>query len=321
MKYKNYYEILEVGKDASQDEIKKSFRKLAKKYHPDTNKGDNTVEAKFKEINEAYEVLGDKEKRKKYDQLGKGMNFGQDQNFDPSQYGFGNNMRYEYSSSGNSGFSDFFDMFFGGGSGGINLDEIFRQQGRSSQTSGGKRFSRKNPAKGADIEAKIEITPEEAFKASSKRIGLNFGSHNQTIDFKIPKDIQPGGKVKLAGQGQPGINGGPAGDLYLSVEFIPGRFKIDGSNLEGTINLTPWEAATGTEIPYDTIDGHINVKIPAGIQTDNKIRVGGQGYRSRSGKRGDLMLRVRIVNPTNLSAKEKELYEKLKEISTYKPSR
>ncbi len=321
MKYKDYYEILGVGKDASQEEIKKSYRKLAKKYHPDVNKGDKSVEEKFKEVSEAYEVLGDKEKRKKYDQLGQGYNFQNGQSFDPSQYGFGNNVRYEYGDAG-GGFSDFFNMFFG--EGGLDLNGIFSGMGRGRQASGdagNTHFRREFSSRGADAEAAIKVTLEEAFKGVEKRVNFKSEGNEKKIAFKVPQGIQPGGKVKLSGQGRPGINGGAAGDLYLTVEFAQGRFKLDGSNLEASVNLAPWEAALGAEILFDTIDGQIRVKVPARIQTDNKIRVSGKGYFDKNGKRGDLFLRVRIINPRELTKKEEELYKQLSEESAFKPGR
>lgn len=321
MKYKDYYEILGVSKNATQEEIKKSYRKLAKKYHPDVNKGDKSVEEKFKEVSEAYEVLGDKDKRKKYDQLGQGYNFQNGQSFDPSQYGFGTNVRYEYTDSG-SGFSDFFNMFFG--EGGIDLNGIFSGMGRggkASRDAGSTHFRREFYSRGADMEAVIKITLEEAFNGVEKRIAIGSNGSEKKISFKVPKGIQPGGKVKLAGQGRPGMNGGTAGDLYLTVEITQGRFKLDGIDLEASVNLSPWEAALGAEIPFDTIDGQIRVKVPAGIQTDNKIRVSGKGYFGKNGKRGDLFLRVRIVNPRELTKNEKELYRQLSEESAFKPGR
>jgi len=320
MEYKNYYEILGVDKNASQDEIKKAYRKLAKKYHPDTNPGNREAESKFKEINEAYEVLGDEEKRKKYDQLGEGFNFQNGFNFDPSQFGFGNNIRYEYRTSYNNDFSDFFNMFFGGDS--FNIDDLLGRRTRTKGAGRSTRFSQPFAVNGDDMEADIEITPEEGFKGAEKRISLMAGGKEKTISFRIPEGIKEGEKIKLAGQGHPGSNGGRNGDLYLKVKFKKGGpFELDGINLSRTIDLSPWEAVFGTEIPVTTFDGKIMVKIPPGVQSDSKIRVSGKGYREKSGRRGDLYLRVRIVNPSILTEQERELYEKLKNVSSFKPSR
>jgi curved DNA-binding protein len=320
MEYKNYYEILGVDKNDSQDKIKKAYRKLAKKYHPDTNPGNREAESKFKEINEAYEVLGDEEKRKKYDQLGEGFNFQNGFNFDPSQFGFGNNVRYEYRTSYNNDFSDFFNMFFGGGS--FNIDDLMGGHSRTGGTGRSTRFSQQFAVNGDDMEAEIEITPEEGFKGAEKRLTLMAGGKEKRISFKIPEGIKEGGKIKLAGQGHAGSNGGKNGDLYLKVKFKKGGlFELDGINLNHTVDMAPWEAAFGAEIPVNTLDGKIMVKIPPGVQSDSRIRVSGRGYRERDGRRGDLYLKVRIVNPSVLTEQEKELYEKLKNVSGFKPSR
>jgi curved DNA-binding protein len=342
VKYKDYYEILGVSKTATQDEIKKSYRKLAKKYHPDTNPGDKKAEEKFKELCEAYEVLGDAEKRKKYDQFGQGQNFSNGYDFDPSKYGFGKNVKYEYTTSDGGDFSDFFKMFFGeggfagfgGGSGGeggrsgsrkFSIIDMFENAGSAGAGTGaGARFggaragSRTGGSHGSygmdgdDNEAIIDITPEEGFNGVEKKISLRSEKGDRTIAFKIPAGVRNGEKIRLSGQGGTGINGGRNGDLYLIVNIKPGgAFEIDGLNLQATINLTPWEAAFGGEIPYSAIDGRIIVKVPEGIQTDNKVRIAGKGYRDRNGNRGDLYLRARITNPRVLTEEQKELYRKL----------
>lgn len=306
MKYRDYYEILGVDKKAGQDEIKKAYRKLAKKYHPDAHPGDKSAEEKFKEANEAYEVLGDAEKRKKYDQFGMEQQFSNGYDFDPSQYGFGNNVRYQYGSAG-SDFSDFFNMFFGGGS--FNTEDLFGHgRTRTGRSAAGR------PVKGEDSEAVISVTVQEGFGGAEKRVSLRTAGGDRTISFKIPPGIRNGEKIKLSGQGGPGFNGGRNGDLYLTVEITSGGgFELDGENLLASMDMMPWEAALGAEIPFDTLDGRILVKVPAGIQTDNRIRVAGKGYRTRSGARGDLYIKARIVNPRVLSDKQRELYEKLKQ--------
>lgn len=313
MKYRDYYEILGVDKKASQDEIKKAYRKLAKKYHPDAHPGDKSAEDKFKEANEAYEVLGDAEKRKKYDQFGREGQFANGADFDPSQYGYGNNVRYEYKQGGNSDFSDFFNMFFGGSNpfGSFDRGGIFGQkQGRGGQ------FTQNRQMKGEDSEAVLEITPSEGFSGAERMISLRTTAGERTISLKIPAGIKAGEKIKLAGQGSPGMNGGSNGDLYLKVEFRHDTgYELDGLNLEAQVELYPWEAALGSEITFETLDGKISVKIPAGIKTGNRIRVAGKGYKDRSGTRGDLYLRVKLVNPEKLDKAQLDLYEQLKKIS------
>ncbi len=313
MKYRDYYEILGVDRRASQDEIKKAYRKLAKRYHPDAHPGDKAAEEKFKEANEAYEVLGNDEKRKKYDQFGSEGQFRNGADFDPSQYGFGNNVRYEFRQGNAGDFSDFFNMFFGGGNPFDQFDnsEVFgRRQGRRGNV------TRNRQMPGQDNEALLEITPAEGFAGAEKRISLRTPTGERTISLRIPAGIRPEEKIKLAGQGGPGINGGSNGDLYLNVEFTKDSgFELNGLDLESPVALYPWEAALGSEISFNTLDGRISVKIPSGIQSGNKIRVTGRGYRDRSGTRGDLYLKVTLVNPERLNSAQLELYEKLSRIS------
>jgi curved DNA-binding protein len=322
VKFRDYYEILGVDKKAPQDEIKKAYRKLAKKYHPDAHPGDKASEDKFKEANEAYEVLGNAEKRKKYDQFGREGQFANGADFDPSQYGFGNNVRYESRQGGQSGqagqgdFSDFFNMFFGGADpfGSFGGGSIFGQKQH-----GNSRFAQSRQMKGGDSEAVLEITMQEGFEGAERRISLRTENGDRTLSIKIPAGIKTGEKIKLSGQGGPGMNGGKNGDLYLQVEFRRDNcFELDGLNIEAQTELFPWEAALGTEVTVDTIDGRISVKIPAGIQSGNRIRVGGKGYKDKSGNRGDMYLRVRLVNPEKLDKAQLDLYEQLKKIS---PSR
>lgn len=314
MQYKDYYEILGIDKKAPQDEIKKAYRKLAKKYHPDMHPGDKTAEEKFKEINEAYEVLGDAEKRKKYDQFGNQWQFANGADFDPSQYGFGNNVRYEYRQGGNSDFSDFFNMFFGGS----DIFSAFDGGGIFGHRAGrgGNPFTKKSSAKGEDSEAVLEITPEEGFSGAEKRFGIRNQSGQRTISLRVPPGIRPGEKIKLAGQGGPGFNGGPNGDLYLRVDFrSDSGYELKGLDMESQIELYPWEAALGSEITVRTFDGRISVKIPAGIKAGGMIRLSGKGYRDRAGRRGDLYLKVKLVNPDRLDKKQLKLYEELMRIS------
>ena len=313
MEYKDYYKILGVDKNATQNEIKKAYRKLAKQYHPDAHPGDKKAEEKFKEINEAYEVLGDEEKRKKYDAFGEGFNFQDGYNFDPSDFGFGKNVRYEYSNDANKDFSDFFNMFFGSDS--FDLGSVLGGFGKRTGFS-----SKQYAVNGTDVEANITITPEEGFKGMEKRIVLKLDGNEKTISFKIPPGILKGERIKLAGQGNPGQYGGKNGDLYLVVDFQESdKFKLEGLDLISSIDLYPWDAALGTKTYFETIDNKkIMVNIPSGVQTDSKIRISGQGYKSKKGQRGDLLLRVRIVNPTVLLPEVLELYKKIKEIYSRK---
>ena len=305
MQYKDYYGILGVEKNASQDEIKKAYRKLAKKYHPDTNQGDKQSEEKFKDVSEAYELLNDPEKREKYDNIGNEFNFQNGHDFDPAQYGYNSgDARYEWRGNA-SDKSDFFNMFFS--EGGFNIEDLFG----SSRTSG-----MHIVYDGEHIEAEIEITPEEGFAGVEKRIALQTENGVRNFNFKIPKGVRDGEKIRLKGQGHPGSNGGKSGDLHLIVRFRPSeQFTLEGQDLVTTLDLYPWDAALGGKVPVKTLDGRIMVKVPEGIQPESRIRVAGKGYTDRNGRRGDLYIKTRIVNPARLNDETKKHYEQLKKIS------
>ncbi len=308
MKYKDYYNVLGIDKNATSDEIKKAYRKLAKKYHPDANPNNKNAEEKFKEVSEAYEVLGDTEKRKKYDTFGSEVNFQDGYDFDPSSYGFDNNMRYEYRTNAGGDYSDFFNSFFG--EGGFDLGSIF------GGGAGNKNRRQNYASKGSDVEAIIEILPEEGFAGIEKSVSIRGRNGEKNLSFKIPKGVRASEKIRLKGQGEPGANGGTKGDLYLIVRFKKGsKFEIEGKDLLTTLDIMPWDAALGDEKPIDTLDGRILIKIPPGIQTDSKIRVAGKGYIDRSGTRGDLYIKMRIINPKVMSSEVTELYSKLRDIT------
>lgn len=306
MQYKDYYGILGINKAASQEEIKKAYRKLAKKYHPDTNQGDKQAEETFKDVGEAYEVLSDPEKREKYDNFGSAADFQNGYDFDPAQYGYNGNVRYEWKGSSGA-HSDFFNMFFTDG--GFDIGDIFGASG-----SRGTHLV----YDGEHIEAEIEITPEEGFSGGEKRIALQTQHGVKNYTFKIPKGVRDGEKIRLKGQGHPGTNGGKSGDLYLTVRFRPGEhFALEGQDLVASLDIYPWDAALGGKVPVKTLDGRIMVKIPEGLRPGSRIRVPGKGYADRAGKRGDLYIKPRIVNPAHLTAETKELYQKLKKASGY----
>ena len=314
MEYKDYYETLGVSKNATQDEIKKAFRKLAKKHHPDASPDYKISGEKFKAVSEAYEVLGNAEKRKKYDDLANQPNFRGGAEFDPSQSGYGN-VKYQRTTAGSDNdFSDFFNMFFGGGQNArngqaVDMDELF---GRSA--GGGGRRTRSYAQKGDDVEADIKITIKDAFFGEEKKVTISGEPKNRTISFKIPAGIIEGEKIKLSGQGGPGINGGKNGDILLKVSFSDeDKFKIKGLDLESTLDIFPWDAALGSEMTVDTIDGRILVKIPAGIQTDSRIRIAGKGYKDTRGRRGDYFIKIRIVNPKPLSDELKDDYIRIRD--------
>jgi curved DNA-binding protein len=307
-----------VDKTASQDEIKKAYRKLAKQHHPDVNKGDKKSETKFKDVGEAYEALGDVEKRKKYDMFESQAQYNNGADFDPSQYGYsGGNGRYDYAGAGDH--SDFFNMFF---SDAFDLNDLFAQargggrntrvyQGGDIFSQGGARAPRARA--GQDVEAQIELTPEEGAAGTEKRISLQAETGSRSINFKIPAGVRDGETIRLKGQGHAGSGGGKSGDLRMTVKMKPGRFTLKDDELLMNADVFPWDAALGSKLTVDTVDGRIAVSIPAGVQPGTRIRVAGKGYPFREGKRGDLYLEVRIVNPAHLTEEQKKLYEKLKE--------
>ncbi|WFA08401.1 DnaJ C-terminal domain-containing protein [Tissierella sp. Yu-01] len=303
MEYKDYYKILGVDKNTSENEIKRAYRKLAKKYHPDLNPNDSNAQEKFKEINEAYEVLGDPEKKKKYDTFGSGYDFAGGQHFDPSQFG------YTYTSTGGAGdFSDFFNMFFGGmGNGskssrGFNFGDIFGGRQRTSP-------SRQS------FESELDITLEEGFNGTTKEVNLNYNGEIKRMSVKVPKGIFPGKKLKVKGE-KWGING----DIIFKINLIENvKYKLDGLDIIYKVDTLPWEAALGTKAIIETLSGKIKVNIPKGIVGGKKIRVPKKGYVDTKGNTGDLYLEINIVNPPELSEEEVKLYERLSEISTYNP--
>jgi len=323
VKFRDYYEVLGVAKTATPDEIKSAYRKLARKYHADVNPEDKSAEDKFKEINEAYEVLSDADKRKRYDQLGQNWKSGEEFRPPPGwegvQGGVGDFGDLFGGGGGQSGFSDFFESLFGG-----------RRAGR-----GGAGFV----MRGRDVEAEIALTLEEAHRGVKRSITFQTvetcadcrgtGSKDKKIcptcggageirrpkslEVTIPAGVRDGSVIRLAGQGEPGSNGAPAGDLFLRVRIQPHRlFTISGEDdVQIELPVAPWEAALGANIPVPTIDGPVEMKIPAGAQGGQRLRLRGQGLNKRGGGRGDEYVKIKIVIPPKLAPKEKELFEKL----------
>jgi len=302
--FRDYYQTLGVEKTAGADELKSAFRKLARKFHPDTAKDKKMAEEKFKEINEAYEVLGDPEKRKKYDEFGANWQQGgpppgwQQPGRGPrgARPG-GGGVEFEF---GGTGFSDFFEQMFGGGG---------RRGGGGFGGFGGQEAP---PQKGQDVEADIMVTLEEAFHGSTRQISFRRGESGklETYTVKIPKGIREGQRIRLAGQGESGSAG--AGDLYLQVKFQRHPdFEIQGGDLIYEVEVPAWDAALGCEIHVPTLEGRAKLKLAAGSQTGKKLRLPGMGLPLGGGKRGDLYAVVAVTVPTTLSAEEKKLWEKL----------
>jgi curved DNA-binding protein len=321
IEYKDYYEILGVPRSAPEEEIKRAYRKLARKYHPDINK-DPQAEERFKELGEAYEVLKDPEKRKRYDALGSQWQAGQDFRPPPGweayrEAGPAGDAQYYY--YGSEDFSDFFNTLFGGGFSGAR-----RPRGPRRSTSAWQ-WQRQ----GADREAKIRIRLEEAFQGGKRPVTLQTQSlgpdghihtETKTYEVRIPAGILNGQKIRLAGQGEPGLGAGEPGDLYLNVEIEPHpRYRLDGRDLYTDLALAPWEAALGANVPVSTLAGEVTVKVPPGSRSSQKLRLKGKGMPNPRGKAGDLYAVLRIVLPKKLTAKERKLFEQLAEVSPFNP--
>ncbi len=301
--FKDYYATLGVAKTATHDEIRKAFRKLARKYHPDVAKDKKTAEAKFKEINEAYEVLSDADKRVKYDTLGADW----DRQPPPRRSGGGRPGADPFGgggfSFGGTGFSDFFEQFFGS------------NQGAATRRGGG--FTGfpgvAEAERGSDIEADLLVTIEESLHGAKKAISFRRDGQSavQTFEVRIPQGVREGQRIRLAGQGE-GAGAQGAGDLYLRVRFERHPdYEVDGADLVYDLDLPAARVVLGTEVEVPTPDGSVRLKIPAGSQPGRKFRLKGRGLPVKAGERGDFYVKLEIALPEKISDEERELWEKL----------
>ena len=325
---KNYYDILGIPKNASDKDVKQAYRKLARKYHPDVNPGDKDAEARFKEINAAYEVLSDKDKRQKYDKYGDKWQYA-DQ-FEQAQQ---QQAQYRQYSTG-----DGQSFHFGGDIGGMDsiFDELFGgMRGRG--------FSRRvQQRQGEDLESSVEVTLEEAFNGTSRNINLQGeepcaackGSGRiqnlpcsvcrgagivpkiNRLEVKIPAGVDTGSRVRIAGKGQQGYNGGPPGDLFLNITVRPHPvFERQGNDLLTNIPVPLTTAVLGGEVQVPTLKGKLALKIPPETQNGRVFRLTGQGMPSlKKGSNGDILVKVNVILPTKLTEKEKELFRQLGEL-------
>jgi curved DNA-binding protein len=310
LEYKDYYKLLGVAKGAEQDEISKAFKKLARKYHPDLNPNNPEAENKFKEINEAYEVLKDPEKRKLYDSLG--PNWKDGQNFQPPP-GF-ENVRFSSGGFGGEGFSEFFETIFGGGFGG------------GGARFGGETFTRNMRSRGRDAEVRLPLTLEEAYYGGPKTVTLQEQvrgadgmprMQQKVLEVNIPAGVKDGGKIRLSGQGSPGMGGGPSGDLLLHVQISAHpQFGLEGANVLYDLRLAPWEAVLGTSARIPTLDGPVDMTIPAGVSSGQKLRLAGKGL-GKGASQGDQFVRIVIRSPKKLSDRERELWTELSRVSSF----
>lgn len=301
MEYKDYYKVLGVEKDATDAQIKKAYRNLAKKYHPDLNPNNEQAANKFKEINEAYEVLSDKEKRKQYDMFGSNYNFNGGENFDPRHYGF----KTSYTTTNSGDFSDFFNMFFGGAESSRSSNFGHGFSGFEGFTDG-QSFSGFNQRPKQRYETNINLTVKEAFLGSERDLYVNINNSPKKITVKIPKGITKGKKVKVNGE-KFGIDG----DILIKINIIEDEYRLEGVDLFKKVIVYPWEAYFGATKLVETLNGHIKVKIPAHIESLKKIRIPNKGYVDLKGKVGDLYLEIVIDNPKNLTKEQIEIYKKL----------
>ncbi|HKJ34905.1 MAG TPA: J domain-containing protein [Balneolales bacterium] len=320
MEYKDYYKILGVGKDASKSEIKKAYRKLAAKYHPDVNQDDKNAQKKFTDVQEAYEVLSDPEKRKWYDKVGANWKQyqqagGRPDDFDWSRYAQqgqgrtagGPGTHYEFHGDigdifGSGGFSDFFENIFGGMSGARGA----RQKRRSPFDT----YYRQRQRAGRDIEAEIIIGLQEAYSGSSRSFELN----GQQMRVKIPRGIKDGQRLKLKGKGNPGFGGGPSGDLYLRIKIQPNdKFERKGDDLYSDVPVDLYTMLIGGKIVVPTIGGSIKLTIPEGTQNGKLMRLKGQGMPKfgSDNEYGDLYVKLMVKLPTKLSREEKEMIKRI----------
>ncbi len=318
VRFKDYYQSLGVARGASADDIKKSFRKLARQYHPDVAKNKKEAEEKFKEINEAYEVLSDPAKRKQYDELGADWKSGAEFRPPPHAGGYGRTQQRPGQSGADfqfegTGFSDFFEQVFGSrmrGGGGFRRGATFGQEDVAER--------------GRDIEGDIMVTLEEAMRGSVRGVNVRRPvgriMREETYQVKIPPGVTEGQKLRLAGRGETGAGGGAAGDLFLRVRLAKHPdFEVDGHNLIHEAELAPWEAVLGASISVPTLGGQLSIKIPPGTQAGQKLRLRGRGLPQPGGVPGDIILVTRIAVPEKVTDTERKLWEQLQHASKFNP--
>src|SRR2546423_5905254 len=291
--FRDYYETLAVPRDATSEEVRSAYRKLARRYHPDLNKEED-AEERFKEVAEAYEVLSDAEKRERYDRLGANWRQGEDVSgapgFDAFDRASPDGVRFEF---GDGAFSDFFESLFG------------------SARTGDVRM------RGVDLEAVVDLSLEEAAAGGPLRVSLDDG---RSFTVNVPAGVTDGQRIRLAGRGGEGIGSGSTGDLYLRVHLRPHRrFRVDGRDLHVDLPVTPWDAALGTTLKVPTLTGSAKVRLPAGSSSGRRLRLRGEGMPDRQGRPGDLYAKVQIMVPRELDERERQLFEELRGASSFHP--
>jgi curved DNA-binding protein len=340
VQFRDYYEVLGVPRGASEEDIRKAFRKLARQYHPDVAKDKKTAEEKFKEINEAYEVLSDPEKRKKYDQLGANWKQGAEfrpppgwQNRGGQPFGGGQGRPDFETHFGGTGFSDFFETLFG---------EAARRGGSFRAASEDEDFAER----GRDVQGDIMVTLEEALRGSVRAINVQHATvcpqcggtgirgqgvcktcggerrvmTTDTHQVRIPSGVMDGQRLRIPGRGEAGVGGGASGDLFLRVRLAKHPdFRVEDNQLVHEIELTPWEAVLGAQIRVPTLEAPVSIKVPPGTQNGQRLRVRGHGLAQTGGSRGDLMVLLRVEVPKQITPRERELWEQLARESSFAP--
>lgn len=317
MDFKDYYKILGVSKSASPEEIKKAYRKLARKYHPDLNQGDKQAEQRFKEVNEAQEVLSDPEKRAKYDRYG--------QYWQQAAAGQPHTPGMDVDFGQYAGFEDFINELlgrFGGMSGGRSDRRTYTY--KTTSPSGFSSFESAFSGGGfpnmpvTDTEAAITLTFAEAFHGSLKHLQLN----HETIKVRIPPGAKPGSRIRLKGKGQTNPYSQQRGDLYLNISLQPHPvFKFEGDNIVCELPITPDEAVLGAEVKVPTPDGSVTMKIPPVVDSGQSLRLKNKGWKASNGKRSDQIVKLKIVTPKQLTNQEQEYYQKIRQANSFNPRR
>lgn len=325
--YHDYYATLGVPRTATPEEIKKAHRNLVRKYHPDLNPGDKEAEARFKEVQEAYEVLSDPEKRQRYDRLGANWKAGAEFRPPPDADDVGD-FGDVFNGDRFGGASEFFESLFGGRRSGFQSRGRFRMRGE-------------------DVEAELQISLEEAHRGTRRSLSLEIDEPcsecggignkdnrpcptchgrgtrpgHKTLEVNIPAGVRDGTVLRLAGQGEPGAGGGPPGDLNVHIRLQPHRrFTLEGADdLVTELPVAPWEAVLGARVPVETLDGQAELTIRPDSQSGQKLRLRGQGLRRRDGGRGDLFVRLKVVVPTQPTSEERELFQRLAAVSPFRP--
>ena len=332
VEFKDYYKVLGVPPKATGEDIKKAFRTLARKYHPDVAKDKKAAEEKFKEINEANEVLSDLESRRKYDQLGADWKAGTDSQRSPGKAESRSTGRgtggeaYDFQFEG-TGFSDFFERFFGGRSARTRDASPFDSHGSADDT-GEPNEQADESLRGQDIRGDILITLDEALKGAMRDISVRRTNartgqeETQTYSVRIPAGVRAGQSIRVPGKGGEGLGGGRAGDIYLRVRYAQHPdWRARGADLVGHLELAPWEAVLGATVPVRTLEGTVSLKVPAGTRQGHQLRIRGQGLPTGGAKRGDLYVGVSIQVPARISKEAEHLWKQLATESAFDPRR